>query len=67
MLRCAVLRQRHLTPVLPPHPARPLPLRFVTFDGLAKACAQAMGFREPEIVHYNPKGAKGGGVRLHIH
>ncbi|PRW59559.1 chloroplast stem-loop-binding [Chlorella sorokiniana] len=29
--------------------------RFVTFDGLAKACAQAMGFREPELVHYNPK------------
>ncbi|KAL4458794.1 hypothetical protein ABPG75_013659 [Micractinium tetrahymenae] len=29
--------------------------RFVTFDGLAKACAAAMGLPEPEIVHYNPK------------
>lgn len=27
----------------------------VTFDGLAKACAKAGGFPEPEIVHYNPK------------
>lgn len=60
MLCCAVLRVRRLTPVLP-HPARPLPISFVTFDGLAKACAQAMGFREPELVHYNPKGAKGRG------
>ncbi|KAJ4873047.1 hypothetical protein Rs2_45281 [Raphanus sativus] len=27
----------------------------VTFDGLARACAEAGGFPEPEIVHYNPK------------
>jgi hypothetical protein len=29
--------------------------RFVTFDGLAKACAKAMGAPEPELVHFNPK------------
>ncbi|XP_020100045.1 chloroplast stem-loop binding protein of 41 kDa b, chloroplastic isoform X1 [Ananas comosus] len=29
--------------------------KYVTFDGLAKACAKAAGFPEPEIVHYNPK------------
>lgn len=29
--------------------------RYVTFDGLARACAKAAGFPEPEIVHYNPK------------
>jgi len=29
--------------------------RFVTFDGLAKACAQAAGKPEPELVHYDPK------------
>lgn len=29
--------------------------RFVTFDGLAKACAIAAGKDEPELVHYNPK------------
>ena len=29
--------------------------RFVTFDGLAKACAAAMGAPEPELVHFNPK------------
>lgn len=29
--------------------------RFVTFDGIAKACALAMGVPEPELVHYNPK------------
>ncbi|KAG2260067.1 hypothetical protein Bca52824_079361 [Brassica carinata] len=28
---------------------------YVTFDGLARACAKAGGFPEPEIVHYNPK------------
>lgn len=27
--------------------------RFVTFDGIAKACAIAMGKPEPEIVHFN--------------
>lgn len=29
--------------------------KYVTFDGLARACAKAGGFPEPEIVHYNPK------------
>ncbi|KAJ0479340.1 putative NAD-dependent epimerase/dehydratase, NAD(P)-binding domain superfamily [Helianthus annuus] len=29
--------------------------RYVTFDGLARACAKAGGFPEPEIIHYNPK------------
>ncbi|KAF9591875.1 hypothetical protein IFM89_008921 [Coptis chinensis] len=29
--------------------------KYVTFDGLAKACAKAAGFPEPEIVHYKPK------------
>lgn len=29
--------------------------RFVTFDGIAKACAKAAGVDEPELVHYNPK------------
>lgn len=29
--------------------------RYVTFDGLARACAKAGGFPEPELVHYNPK------------
>ena len=29
--------------------------RFVTFDGIAKACAQAAGAPEPELVHFNPK------------
>ncbi|KAK4476744.1 hypothetical protein RD792_015904 [Penstemon davidsonii] len=29
--------------------------KYVTFAGLAKACAKAGGFPEPEIVHYNPK------------
>jgi nucleoside-diphosphate-sugar epimerase len=29
--------------------------RFVTFDGIAKACAEAMGAPEPEIVHFNAK------------
>jgi hypothetical protein len=27
----------------------------VTFDGIAKACAKAGGFPEPELVHFNPK------------
>eukprot|EP01018_Ginkgo_biloba_P008945 Gb_26565 [translate_table: standard] len=30
-------------------------LKYATFDGLARACAKAAGFPEPEIVHYNPK------------
>eukprot|EP00879_Flechtneria_rotunda_P029242 GHRR01031547.1.p1 GENE.GHRR01031547.1~~GHRR01031547.1.p1 ORF type:complete len:321 (-),score=91.40 GHRR01031547.1:341-1303(-) len=29
--------------------------RFVTFDGIARACAKAMGKPEPEIVHFNAK------------
>jgi nucleoside-diphosphate-sugar epimerase len=29
--------------------------RFVTFDGIAKACAKAMGAPEPELVHFDPK------------
>lgn len=29
--------------------------KFVTFDGIAKACAKAMGQPEPELVHFNPK------------
>lgn len=29
--------------------------RFVTFDGIAKACAQAMGAPEPVLIHFNPK------------
>jgi len=29
--------------------------KYVTFDGIAKACAKAGGFPEPQIVHYNPK------------
>lgn len=27
----------------------------ITFDGVAKMCAEAMGVPEPEIIHYNPK------------
>jgi len=29
--------------------------RFVTFDGLVKACALAAGAPEPELVHFDPK------------
>ncbi|KAF6176527.1 hypothetical protein GIB67_007910 [Kingdonia uniflora] len=29
--------------------------KYVTFDGLARACAKAAGFPEPELIHYNPK------------
>uniref|UniRef100_A0A5B7A028 NAD-dependent epimerase/dehydratase domain-containing protein n=1 Tax=Davidia involucrata TaxID=16924 RepID=A0A5B7A028_DAVIN len=29
--------------------------KYVTFDGLARACAKAAGFPEPKIIHYNPK------------
>ncbi|KAI5021903.1 hypothetical protein ZWY2020_058633 [Hordeum vulgare] len=29
--------------------------KYVTFDGIARACAKAGGFPEPEIIHYNPK------------
>ena len=27
--------------------------RFVTFDGIAKACAIAMGKPEPELIHFD--------------
>ena len=27
----------------------------MTFDGMAKLCAEAAGVAEPEIVHYDPK------------
>lgn len=43
--------------------------RFVTFDGIAKACAKAMGAPEPELVHFNAKdydfGKKKVGVRTY--
>jgi nucleoside-diphosphate-sugar epimerase len=29
--------------------------KYVTFSGLAKACAKAAGKPEPELVYYNPK------------
>ncbi len=29
--------------------------RFVTFDGIARACAEAAGAPEPEIIHFNAK------------
>ena len=29
--------------------------RFVTFAGIARACAEAAGAPEPELVYYNPK------------
>eukprot|EP00249_Psilotum_nudum_P013883 c24566_g1_i1 orf=292-1542(-) len=29
--------------------------KYVTFDGIARACAKAGGFPDPEIVHFNPK------------
>ena len=29
--------------------------RYVTFDGIAKACAKAAGAPEPELVHFNAK------------
>lgn len=37
--------------------------RFVTFDGIAKACAMAAGAPEPEIVHFNPKDFDFGGKK----
>ena len=37
--------------------------RFVTFDGIAKACAAAAGAPEPELVHYNPKDFDFGGKK----
>ncbi|KAH8507165.1 hypothetical protein H0E87_009616 [Populus deltoides] len=38
--------------------------KYVTFDGLARACAKAAGFPEPVIVHYNPKEFDFGKKRL---
>lgn len=29
--------------------------RYVTFDGIARACAKAAGAPEPELVHFNAK------------
>ena len=29
--------------------------KYVTFDGIAKACAKAAGAPEPELVHFNAK------------
>ncbi|MGF1600631.1 MAG: NAD-dependent epimerase/dehydratase family protein [Thermosynechococcaceae cyanobacterium] len=29
--------------------------RYVTFDGLARACAEAVGKPAPKLIHYNPK------------
>ena len=37
--------------------------RFVTFDGIAKACAKAAGAPEPELIHYNPKDFDFGGKK----
>lgn len=37
--------------------------RFVTFDGIAKACAQAAGKPEPELIHYDPKAIDTGGKK----
>lgn len=38
-------------------------VRYVTFDGIAKACAKAGGFPEPELVHFNPKDFDFGALR----
>ncbi|XP_013641013.2 chloroplast stem-loop binding protein of 41 kDa b, chloroplastic isoform X2 [Brassica napus] len=40
--------------------------KYVTFDGLARACAKAGGFPEPEIVHYNLKSSTLGRRRLSL-
>lgn len=37
--------------------------RFVTFDGIAQACAKAAGAPEPELIHYNPKDFDFGGKK----
>lgn len=37
--------------------------RFVTFDGIAKACAIAAGAPEPELVHYDPSAFDFGGKK----
>jgi nucleoside-diphosphate-sugar epimerase len=37
--------------------------RFVTFDGIAKACAEAAGAPEPELIHYNAKEIDLGGKK----
>ncbi|CAG7868395.1 unnamed protein product [Brassica rapa] len=40
--------------------------KYVTFDGLARACAKAGGFPEPDIVHYNLKSSTLGRRRLSL-
>ncbi len=35
----------------------------MTFDGIARACAEAAGAPEPELVHYNPKDFDFGGAK----
>jgi nucleoside-diphosphate-sugar epimerase len=37
--------------------------RFVTFDGIVKACAKAAGAPEPELVHFDPKAIDLGGKK----
>ena len=37
--------------------------RYVTFDGIAKACAKAAGAPEPELVHFDPKAVDTGGKK----
>lgn len=37
--------------------------RFVSFDGIARACAEAGGFEMPELIHYNPKDMDFGGKK----
>ena len=37
--------------------------RFVTFDGIAKACADAAGVAEPELVHYHRNDVDFGGKK----
>ena len=49
----AVRTSLMLPSLMPPSP--PAGDRFVTFDGIAKACAKAAGAPEPELVHFNPK------------
>lgn len=34
----------------------------MTFDGMAKVCAEAAGITDPKIVHYDPKSIEAWGV-----
>ena len=58
---CSCVTVDHASACLHVPPPPPSPTRFflscsyVTFDGIAKACAAAMGAPEPELVHFNPK------------